>query len=336
MTTYKDLNTILNWPDLFAPEHFFFFIRDSLTADGSFLLPHFLNSYLSSVNHQESAPKHVRFINLNQSFFHYSTIELKLNMNLQKEGQNGKLLFVDAQNGLVQSVLQPTINNNDSDNNNNSRHVHPLSYTSPIHVRSKFNASTVKEESHVPTGFIQWNYNSSYGSSSSSCTSSSSINNNDSTTLLDSLFQMITGNQQTTVELKGGDCKCIILDHVDVLALYTKNGFRDVFMFVQRLLSWAQTNSTAIVLLMHGDGEANLTANLIEQYANVVFRVGGLPTGYSKDVHGLVEVVYEKLAGSSSDANAHSMRLLTRQTLHYKCFEHNVTLFSPGSHSDII
>lgn len=273
---------------------------------------------------------------------------------------------MDAQNGLLQSTFSSLPNqpfDDDDDGNDDTNHdlIHPLSYTSPIHVRSKFYTSSnvlenvengekhVREmlKSQVPTGFLQWNYRRTKHEK----------NEKNDETVLDSLFNMITSDhtlpsnshQSTNASvddkgdqgaekqqvLLGSNCQCIILDHVDVLALYTAKGFNDVFMFIQRLLSWAQSNSTSIVMLMHGDGEAKLMANLLEQSANVVFRVRGLPTGYSKDVHGLVEVIYEKVTGNEhTDANA--MRLLSRQTLHYKCFEHNVTLFSPGSHSDII
>lgn len=352
MTTFKDLNTILNWPDLYAPSKTFFLVRDTFTADGSFLLHHFLNSYLlSSQQQQQQKNTHVKFVSLNQSYFHYSTIELKLNVNLQKEGEEGRFMFIDAQEGLLSHCLDDLSNNgNVADGNTNTTttttsatKMNPLTFTSPIHVRTKVNVSP-------PKGLIQWTYNLTDDQQQQSESSSSSL-----PPLFLSLLKTIESSSpvsSTSDDQNKSKCSCLIIDHLDVLMMYSKDGQRDIFKFVQRLLAWANQNDTSLVLLMHGDSEANHVANLIEQYADIVFRVGGLPTGYSKDVHGMVEVLCEKRNQMDTTANAAvtatatataqtnnvstDLRLLTRQTLHYKCFEHNVTLFAPGSHSGII
>jgi hypothetical protein len=70
---YRELSTILNWPE--AP-HFpttgkFILVRDSLEADGAVLLPHFLFGYLK-------ADKRALLVGLEQSFFHYSGVGRKL------------------------------------------------------------------------------------------------------------------------------------------------------------------------------------------------------------------------------------------------------------------
>ena len=295
MTTFKDLNRILQWPELYAPHNTFFFIRDSFTADGSFLLHNFLNSFL--LEQQRTNDGHVKFVSLNQSYFHYQTIELKLNMNLQKEGEAGRFHFIDAQQGLVNSMFSKLSLTTDDDV------INPLTYTSPINVRSKV------LQTAVPAGLRIWKYESDKS-------------------ILDSLFDEITKDESNK-------CSCLILDHIDVLTNYTNdisNGptrAGQLLRFIQRLLVWCTRNQSSLVLSMHGDAQEQQLANLIEQYANIVFRVAGLPTGYSKDVHGMLEVVYEK-EGTAE------LKVLSHQVLHYKCFEHNVTLFAPGSHSDII
>jgi hypothetical protein len=297
MTTFKDLNTILQWPEPYAPQSTFFFIRDSFTADGSFLLHHFMNSYLIQQQHEQQS--HVKFVSFNQSYFHYQTIQLKLNMNLQKEGEAGRFFFVDAQQGLSDSLLS-----NLSITEEESDRINPLTYMSPINVRSRV------LQQGPPAGLQIYKHDKNAKS------------------LLDSLFDYITREEATK-------CNCLLLDHVDSLVHYlqdVENGptrFGQLLRFIQKLLTWCNKNQTSLVLLMHGDSQDQQLANLIEQYATVTLRVDGLPTGYSKDVHGMLEVLYEK-SGTAD------LKVLTRQTLHYKCFEHHVSLFSPGSHSDII
>lgn len=329
MTTFKDLNTILNWSELYAPKNTFFFIRDTFTSDGSFLLHHFLNSYLNAQQQQQQQQQneeetHVKLVSFDQSYFHYSTIELKLNMNLQKEGENGKFVFIDAQQGLLDhgtntfhddSIMGKT------ENETGATTLNPLTYMSPIHVRSRGTFPP------CPKGLIPWRYNWSASSSNRA-------------SIFDSLFDTIVLSSKTK-------CSCLLMDHLDVLLMYTsmhdqQNGTkRELFHFFQRLLAYCHKNECSLVILMHGDAnsdEINSLANMLEHYANVVLRVGGLPSGYSKDVHGMIQVLFEKWNRDTAAATAstNDLRLLSRQVLHYKCFEHNVTLFSPGSHVDII
>jgi hypothetical protein len=337
MTTFKDLNTILNWPELYAPKNTFFFIRDTFTSDGSFLLHHFLNSYLNAQQQQQQQQQdaeetHVKLVSFDHSYFHYSTIELKLNMNLQKEGENGKFVFIDAQQGLLDYGTNTfhddsTISKTENDDTGTVS-LNPLTYMSPIHVRSRGIFPP------CPKGLIPWRYNCSTLSSSSSSSPLLLLSSDRAASIFDSLFDTIVLSSKTK-------CSCLLMDHLDVLLMYTSmhdGTKRELFHFFQKLLVYCHKNECSLVILMHGDDNSavlNSLANMLEHYANVVFRVGGLPSGYSKDVHGMIQVLFEKW-DTGAAASTNDLRLLSRQVLHYKCFEHNVTLFSPGSHADII
>lgn len=64
-------------------------ITDTLRAEGNFLLHHFLNSSLRRGDK-------VLFVGLEQSFFHYSSVSKKLNVNLATHLQQGSLQYVNA------------------------------------------------------------------------------------------------------------------------------------------------------------------------------------------------------------------------------------------------
>jgi hypothetical protein len=96
----------------------------------------------------------------------------------------------------------------------------------------------------------------------------------------------------------------IILDHINPLLLKGKNG-------VFELISALKTLNKTILILVHDDIEKEKEFyNYLEYLSDLVFRVRGLPSGYSKDVHGSLE--------------------FQDKVLHFKNFEQNVKLFPRG------
>jgi hypothetical protein len=83
---YRELSTILNWPEPHFPTGKFILIRDSLEADGAVLLPHFVFGYLK-------ANKRALLVGLEQSFFHYSGVGRKL-----VPSQIIKILIINSNN----------------------------------------------------------------------------------------------------------------------------------------------------------------------------------------------------------------------------------------------
>eukprot|EP01080_Neovahlkampfia_damariscottae_P006999 gene6999-11164_t len=71
----------------------------------------------------------------------------------------------------------------------------------------------------------------------------------------------------------------IILDHINPLLLFDKKG-------VFELISALKTLNKTLVILVHDDIEKEKDFyNYIEYLSDLVFKVEGLPSGYSKDVH---------------------------------------------------
>ncbi len=68
---FKELNAILNWPDPYFPSGQLILVKDTLHADGSVLLHHFLCGYLK-------ADKSACVVAFEQSFFHYFSAARKL------------------------------------------------------------------------------------------------------------------------------------------------------------------------------------------------------------------------------------------------------------------
>lgn len=70
MTTFKEVNIALGWKEDEIPLKKFMFIKDT-NVDGYFLFHHFLNLFLNQ-------KKNVCILSLNQTFFHFQTIQTKL------------------------------------------------------------------------------------------------------------------------------------------------------------------------------------------------------------------------------------------------------------------
>eukprot|EP01027_Heterolobosea_sp_BB2_P002638 GEZU01003976.1.p1 GENE.GEZU01003976.1~~GEZU01003976.1.p1 ORF type:complete len:120 (-),score=21.88 GEZU01003976.1:158-517(-) len=97
--SFVSLNTALRWRDDYRPAGKLVVIKDTLSADGSFLLHHFLNSFLLNNSPQLSQLQQLGaapitatattgnstqqqfsacLVSFNQTYFHYATIERKL------------------------------------------------------------------------------------------------------------------------------------------------------------------------------------------------------------------------------------------------------------------
>ncbi|KAL0491135.1 elongator complex protein 6 [Acrasis kona] len=270
MTTFKELNNACQWEDDYAPLGQLILIRDRAPSDGSLFIHHLLNSYLA-----KQYKKGVGLVSLNHTFLHYQTIELKLNSNLLKEGENNNFHFVDAVQGLTQSFLGEEEVMQDN----------TLLYASPVNV------TDVKK----PQCISVWKPDSD---------------------LCESLFQHIR---------KNADKDCLIIDHLNPL-LYAGDG--GVYKLMRKLHELTKKENVTVVVAIHDcaadyRSEETRTANFIEHLSDITFRVSGLPSGYSKDVHGQVEVVYKK------DKNTFDPPKHVK--LHFKTMDHSAKLFAIGN-----
>ncbi|CAJ0833452.1 5976_t:CDS:2 [Entrophospora sp. SA101] len=99
---YESLDEALSFPeDNLIPIKKSVLITDTLSAQGNFLLHHFIANQLK-VN------KHVVLVGFTQKFEHYSTIGRKLGVNLTLANQKGTLSFLD---GLTSFFFQNTSDN---------------------------------------------------------------------------------------------------------------------------------------------------------------------------------------------------------------------------------
>lgn len=124
----------------------------------------------------------------------------------------------------------------------------------------------------------------------------------DKTKVLESLYTQIT----TIFKDKLPDL--ILIDHINPLLLQN-----DIFEFIQSLKNLTGKGCT-VLLMIHEDEENFQIINFMNHISDLSFSIKGLPTGYSKDVHGEVTFHTEN-----------------EITLHFKTFDQNVKLFVPGS-----
>lgn len=124
----------------------------------------------------------------------------------------------------------------------------------------------------------------------------------DKTKVLESLYTQITSVFKDKLP------DFILIDHINPLLLQ-----EGIFEFIQALKNLSE-KGCSVLLMIHEDDENFQTINLMTHIADLYISVSGLPTGYSKDVHG--EVTFHTESES---------------ILHFKTFDQNVKLFVPGS-----
>lgn len=156
---------------------------------------------------------------------------------------------------------------------------------------------------------------------------------------------------------------CIIIDHINPLLDHQMenagnascNCIDSIREFMSSLHALSKSNNrTAVIVLAHADCfgpasshrrilaatedsesgipaeggdrhdiEAGMLLRELAHRADILIDVDGLPTGYSRDVHGQAIITFMK---------GKNALLPTTQILHFKAYEHQVKFFAPGSH----
>eukprot|EP00761_Pharyngomonas_kirbyi_P007206 gb/GECH01007216.1/.p1 GENE.gb/GECH01007216.1/~~gb/GECH01007216.1/.p1 ORF type:complete len:285 (+),score=75.72 gb/GECH01007216.1/:1-855(+) len=114
---------------------------------------------------------------------------------------------------------------------------------------------------------------------------------------------------------------CVLVDHADPILKNEKEAFE----FFQALKQMTNSKKEpAIITCVHSDGGEKIERWIrsAEHRSDLIFSVSGLPTGYSKEVHGQVTV---------KEMPSEIGERVQPVTLHFKTFEHNIKFFSPGS-----
>ncbi|KAL6073364.1 Elongator subunit elp6 [Balamuthia mandrillaris] len=246
-------------------------IEDSIRADGSFLLHHFLFGFLK-------AGHPACLLALDQSLFHYLSVGKKLGFNLKAAQDKGQFTFI---NGLT----------------------NPYAWTQPS--SSSSSPSSPSSSAQQPTWQI--------GKKEEG---------------LKPLYQQLKHYLLPSASLATEEAEekeeepfCLIIDNLN--PLQNVYGTSQVVDFVRYLTAAAHSRrgSTCLVLLAHGDegdeGGAESWLKHLEYESDIVVGVDGLPSGYSKDVHGQMYIVH---------GNVREQKPV--QFFHYKTLD-NVVRFTP-------
>ncbi|KAL9652963.1 hypothetical protein ABK040_015478 [Willaertia magna] len=298
-TIFNELNTFLQLPNKFIPEpSTTILIKDSTNSmDGTFLTHHFINSYFQPNNNNTTSTittNQVILCSFYQTFFHYQSVSLKLNLNLEKLNNFN---FIDAQLGNI--YLEE-----EGDD--------LLSIHSPLIITKLQNLN---------------------------------LNNNNITIFKnkeENLENYLKNLLNLILKLKKNEMNqhCIILDQLQYLFYYFQNNNNFKKLILNFIHELKKENFTILLHvyqennlknnLNEQNNELNNFINLLEYLSEIIYNVGPLPTGYSKDVHGRLEC--KVVVGNNSTAlkNVTTTMMDKKVVLHYKLFESKVALFLPG------
>lgn len=262
-------------------------------------------------------------------------------MNLRKEGENGRFRFIDALSMQSESLLMPSDLDaaNQLERRANSDET-LLQYMSPFAVLSRSGGGESPAASTQDIGA---------GSGMPSCVRQVHLQSDKS--VLDSIHDAIVGCFRNEGDTEDAMPTLICLDHINPL-LSMVDDRQEVYRFILRLKSLCKKHGATVVVTMHCDDDADSSnnptidhgtgvtshviaddsedhadsqfTNMLEHLADLVFRVQGLPTGYSRDVNGVMEVVQRPQLQTASGLEP------PIHTLHFKAFEHSVKFFTPG------
>jgi len=281
---FTDLNNALcSSSSAIVSEHgSFVLIADALQADGSFLLHHYILSYLKGGGR-------VVLVGLEQSFFHYFSVARKMGVNLNSEIQLGNFVFVNALSSPYSDYTST-----------------PPS-TSSISAPSSGSEFTFQDASleslkalYRRLSLLCHGEDTGVGLQGSNSVSSST-------------------NRKTLLSVDGISILCNVFSHFEVAQFLIQ-----CHSLVQQLQP-----ESALAVLVHDDiasstNEFTYGASLwtkISQLsgADLILKTSPLETGYSKEVHGQLNIIRTK------EFSKEQSKLCTR--FHYKITENTVKLF---------
>ncbi|RUS31657.1 hypothetical protein BC938DRAFT_477360 [Jimgerdemannia flammicorona] len=299
---YHALDSLLAFPANIPPARAHIVITDTLSADGNFLLHHFLS------NHLKAGPGtgNVVLVGIAHIFNHYSIVGRKLGVNLQQSKQSHRLAFIDALTHLNRAPSAPP-----------SPPSLPSTPSAPTTVLTR--SATLRP-------------------------------------LHDAVSAALVG-----------DRSLLILDDISVL-LWSGYGVAEAVGLIRALRVLVQKRNGTLITLLHADEQ--LASDPVQDafvrsvlgMAELVLSVQGLGSGFSRDVHGQVNLQRLRIYDcGSADAHSHVMcfsltpphsvlqlsiihgaqstihvpsstapALPTPQTLHYKILDNTVQFFARG------
>jgi archaellum biogenesis ATPase FlaH len=86
---FSELSSVFHWSETNLPKENFILIKDTLKADGSFLLQYFVQLFLKGDHH-------VCFVAFDQNFGHYFNVSKKMGINLINAHSKGRFSFVNG------------------------------------------------------------------------------------------------------------------------------------------------------------------------------------------------------------------------------------------------
>jgi hypothetical protein len=87
--------------------------------------------------------------------------------------------------------------------------------------------------------------------------------------------------------------KLIILDNITPLFYIFDNKF-EIFEFIQKLKVYSIENNATVIIQMNEneDKDEKKLLNYMKFISNIIFSINNLKSGYSKDVHGEVKILF--------------------------------------------
>ncbi|GAM28520.1 hypothetical protein SAMD00019534_116960 [Acytostelium subglobosum LB1] len=263
-------------------------VTDTLEAEGSFII----HDVLQSISKRDDMA--TCLLGLHQSLFHYHSVGRKLGYNLTNEHQKGRFSFINALHNsyswidrLQAEALEEAGIDEAGPLDNISKGFQPF----PTSTISKHQGSVSQFLNDVFNAFV-----------------------NDHQARVAKMASTGSGGNMQTL---------FIIDNLNLLSSFGGCRDLDLLHFLQTLHTYVgEQGDCSVLLLFHSDCNVDDTFFKLLQYeADLTINIGGLKSGYSKDIDGQIEFLQKM-----DDNTLHRLSPILYQVL-----DNNIRYFAMGS-----
>eukprot|EP00744_Colponema_vietnamica_P015559 GILI01021812.1.p1 GENE.GILI01021812.1~~GILI01021812.1.p1 ORF type:complete len:291 (-),score=23.71 GILI01021812.1:36-908(-) len=274
-TFWTDLTTLyptIDWNDQSPPRNKFLLVEDEVGAEGSFFLYHLMQLFIRGQHR-------VLLLGFSQNFTHYNSVGRKLGLNLAQAAEKGLFTFIDCFS-VSSDWIQPI----------------PSVEVMPT-TNGPLPTSTTTD---LASSFLRFSY------TSAGC--------------LSSLYSLVS----QTINKDSRPC-LVLIDDISCLYSIVDHPL-EVPDFLQYCIAASQDSDSpspvTLIALAHNDIDSCETQTIaspdsyvqtllrLRHSADFIFQVGRLPSGYSRDVHGIVSIRHRDNHHILSDASSFRYKVL--------------------------
>eukprot|EP01132_Coremiostelium_polycephalum_P008015 gene8015-9860_t len=284
-------------------------ISDTLEAEGSFLIHHFLQTIFKINNNKNlstTTNNGICLLGLNQSLYHYSNIGRKLGYNLVNENSKGSFTFINALSTPYQWIKDQRVAQLEELGLDEEPKLDSVS--------QGFNPFPIVQLSN--TIITNFSYNTSG-------------TDNKLEPFLQRIYTEFVNDHKKRIASNPKSKTLFIIDNLNLLMGGCTNDISkiQILQFLQYCNTYVKEHQDqcSMVYIYHSDIDQDNDSffkQLQYESSDVTLNITGLNTGYSKDIDGQINFLIR-------DPDNNTLNRIN--PIHYQVLENNIRFFSMGS-----